>query len=1087
MGEPNLMEQQKKNYGTIQIPLEKGGTENWDIVDFQSFEDGDKNITFSNGKATLVVPWPKDSGEEVLAKQLELKANRYYRTITERAEINKKRDGVKEKAKGERLPATKGALKALAQFIANGGIPVEEQAILYEQNREKVSRLIQEIQDKKDIPVREITSEKPEPQILIEQPVVEEVIIEKPYPDKNEEVSIVKKASVEGKTKKTTIENKNKTSDNLNTKESMEKKEVSLGKKDSAGTAKVARQYSAPPKQNGEKKITLQDLQNKKEGVADTDAPETFSWPTNDFKKHTWTKISDLPNGGFLYELNDKEKTRHTVDDPRDFNILRNIIVEKFTLPEKKSQEALVRARKKNGVQETIESEKNQSIQTSEATYERRVGIIDQRIQEILKDKALKKQILGVLNRAKKGELVLATHGTTYTNKITTETGTIPTTDLDGKLTAYIFDQAGIKSKEQQFTEKGATIDEKTKNKADIYFDTGENGKIISIIKDEETGKEHLVFGNHFDGRNTKTSSAAILYSLLNQLDKLPPELKKNKKLKEFIAFNNDTDNLIIPSPILRDYKAGLSQTLYGHYRDLAFTTIKEHFLSGKTALDPLDKKVLEEKIKYKDRTITREEMLLERIRGSEIGVKKAEEEMAKNKMPSETTELGKVLVNDWKESPISMRELAKIRGYDATITLNEKGAFISRPGVNIEDFGKKLQKTFPELKVINSMILFYPTKTTFNRHTFLEALNLTETNKADKKDTKTKENRAILVDRLIQEDLGWSKEMINHLSDEKLQELIRNKEKPSAGNLKWETVRGTTLSSSVTQEEFEEFQKTGKATLGTLEQIALKFSRNQMLDPQEVSILSSYQKQIEGLAKNAEKRLSIDLQIEEIRKRKEVFVHNKEVLLERIRLAKEQLAKLKAVPTEQKIEEAEAGETENEEREHAPGDHEKVALLAERLKRGETLADAESLQLQSNYPKLLEKLLQKNSSEQNDQVPEKEVVSQETIDTNEQQEERKEKDLEIAKRLRLDFIKIQISQNITTEEKLQVVKEFFGKNFGWNILAIELRKEDNGLEMTIDNKKVSLPKNTGLTFMDGKPALTFTMEDIINAKYEVL
>lgn len=1080
---------QPKDYGSVEITLPKGEKEEWKIIDSYNFEDGDKNVTFSNGTANLTVLLKKGEGEKELINEIDTRVKQYYETIAERRETNKKRDQQSELKEGKRdekeitepvvfvskppkneeggpkkkIPLTKGNLNAIAQFIKNGGVPEGDQATLYAQHQEKIDAKVAELKG-----VKNTEEEKSEPpRNLPQSPAVS---VRTPAETPREEIV----AETKG------IEKKEETSDNLNTTIKTSKKSTmpSLEKKpaeSSNKSARVGKSYKASP--------AVEKVEIKKSGFA---LPEEVTWPTNDFKKHTWTKISELPEGGFLYELNDKEKTQKKVTNQETFDSLREIIKEKFTLSEKKSEEALTRARKKNGIKETKEFEKKELIEKPEPTYEKRVGVIDQKIQEILKDKVVKKQILEIFNRTKKEGLIVATHGMEFTNKITTETGVVPTTDLDGKLTAYLLGEAlgKEKIKEQQFTEKGVVIDEKTKNKADIYFDTAEQGKIISLVKDEETGKTHLVFGNHFDGRNTKTSSAAILYSLLNQLDKLPTELKKSRKLKEFIAFNNDTDNLIIPSPILRDYKAGLSQTLYGHYRDLPFNTIKEHFLSGKTALDPLDQKVLSEKIQYKERTITREEMLLERIRGSEIGVKKAEEEMAKNKMPTETLELGKVLINERKESPISMRELAKIRGYDATVTLNEKGAFVSRPGVNIEEFGRKLQKTFPEVKVVNSMILFYPTKTTFNKHAFLEALNLVETNKLDKKDTQAKENRAILVNRLIQDDLGWKKEMINHLSDEKLQELIRNKEKPTTGNLKWETVRGTALPSSVTEKEFEEFQKTGKVSLGTLEQIALKFSRNQMLDSQEVSILSSYQKQIEGLAKNAEKRLAIDLQIEEIRKRKEVFAHNKEVLLERIRLAKEQLAKLKGVPIEPKKEEVIAPQTESTEPEHTPGDYEKVAALAEKLKKGETPTDAESLQLQANYPKLLEKLLNEKVKEKEETKSQPEEIGAET---NEQEENNEEKDLETARGLRLDFIKIQISQNISAEEKLQVVKEFFSKNFGWNISTIETRKEDNGLEMTIDGKKVSLPKNAGLTFMDGKPALTFTMEDVIKAKYEVL
>lgn len=350
---------------------------------------------------------------------------------------------------------------------------------------------------------------------------------------------------------------------------------------------------------------------------------------------------------------------------------------------------------------------------------------IERKIKEALKNGQAEK-IKMILER---DGLVLVTHGNEYTNRDTKEKGLIPQTDLDGKLTGYILSQLTepkLKVMEQQFVPKKGEA-EATQEKGDIYFDTDEKGELISVRKDS-TGKEYLVFGNHYAGRSEKTSSAEIAYLLLKELKMLPGNVAMSEKMKEFIAFNNNTDNLTLPKEIKNDYREKLPKTLYGLYEYLPFEIIKDHFLSGKTGEDPLDASILSQEINYRGKKITIQELqeeVTKKVFGSETGIKKANKEMAEMGIQKIHPFFKKLLINTDTTSPIAMKEVVFSRGYNSMVTIKEKGAFISFPGVNIEEYAKELQKKYPEVTPVNSMILYFPEKTAFNATEFLETLGI--------------------------------------------------------------------------------------------------------------------------------------------------------------------------------------------------------------------------------------------------------------------------------------------------------------------------------------------------------------------------
>lgn len=373
---------------------------------------------------------------------------------------------------------------------------------------------------------------------------------------------------------------------------------------------------------------------------------------------------------------------------------------------------------------DSLENKKSNENKLNPTKNQEKNSRIEQKIKEALKNGQIEK-IKMILER---DGLVLVTHGNEYTNRDTKEKNLIPQTDFDGKLTGYIVSQLTepkLKIVEQRFVPKKGEMEEAVKG--DVYFDTEEKGEIISVRKDS-TGKEYLVFGNHYAGRGEKTSSAEIAYLLLKELKMLPENVAVSEKMREFIAFNNNTDNLTLPKEIKSNYREMLPKTLYGLYEYLPFEIVKDHFLSGKTGEDPLDASILSQEIDYRGKKITIEELQKEiskKVFGSETGIKKAKKEMAEMGTPETHPFFKKLLLNTDATSPIAMKEVVFSRGYNSMVTIKEKGAFISFPGVNIEEYAKELQKKYPEIIPVNSMILYFPEKTTFNATEFLETLGI--------------------------------------------------------------------------------------------------------------------------------------------------------------------------------------------------------------------------------------------------------------------------------------------------------------------------------------------------------------------------
>ncbi len=301
---------------------------------------------------------------------------------------------------------------------------------------------------------------------------------------------------------------------------------------------------------------------------------------------------------------------------------------------------------------------------------------LDQLIDEILREPGVREKIEKFIANAQEHGIVAVTHGGTYKvqqdinpkiegglsfkkgEKVLT-----PKPDFDGQVTGFLLNQFGIPVNEQQFVKTGTKFDLENEQKGDIYFDVAENGKILQVYEDPKTGKIHITFGNHFDERDVKTSSADILYRVLKKINGkkgvltmsnfpainyghlLDQEVATpqadidaiNQKraeegmepfpridhyqfiektplnqeaLEELIRFTNDADNLMMPLEIRKTHKKGLSETVYGHYRTLPFEKIIEHFASGKKATDPLDKEILEETVHQKTgRGATKEEI----------------------------------------------------------------------------------------------------------------------------------------------------------------------------------------------------------------------------------------------------------------------------------------------------------------------------------------------------------------------------------------------------------------------------------------------------------------------------------------------
>jgi hypothetical protein len=98
--------------------------------------------------------------------------------------------------------------------------------------------------------------------------------------------------------------------------------------------------------------------------------------------------------------------------------------------------------------------------------------------------------------------------------------------------------------------------------------------------------------------------------------------------------------------------------------------------------------------------------------------------------------------------------------------------------------------------------------------------------------------------------------------------------------------------------------------------------------------------------------------------------------------------------------------------------------------------------------------------------------------------EEARKADIEKSKKLTKEYGEVAISDGKNVEQKLAQIGKFFKDNFGWNITYIKASKENDRVEFTIDGKQVNLPAGANIRLMAGGAYAAFTMEDVIDAKY---
>ena len=96
-----------------------------------------------------------------------------------------------------------------------------------------------------------------------------------------------------------------------------------------------------------------------------------------------------------------------------------------------------------------------------------------------------------------------------------------------------------------------------------------------------------------------------------------------------------------------------------------------------------------------------------------------------------------------------------------------------------------------------------------------------------------------------------------------------------------------------------------------------------------------------------------------------------------------------------------------------------------------------------------------------------------------------KQADIERSKNLTKEYGEVIAPEGVTVEQKLSKIGKFFKDNFGWNITYIKASKENNRVEFTINGIQVNLPEGATIRLMGGQSYAAFTMEDVINAKYD--
>jgi hypothetical protein len=319
----------------------------------------------------------------------------------------------------------------------------------------------------------------------------------------------------------------------------------------------------------------------------------------------------------------------------------------------------------------------------------------------------------------KKGDFVLTTHGAKYTPPGGEET-LVPTADLDGKISAYLFHEAGINWEKTNFVAPGQ------RGEGDVHVDTGEGNDLITI----ENGK--LYIGNHYSDKRTPTSTAEIVDVMLKKCGLWEKDKENADWKKNLVSFVNGVDNMVLPGRGKEYMTKTFPKTLYGSESILAakdFSTFIQLFKDGHKGEDVLPENIQNMVIgkdKKTGKDITLSQKITRDIEGSYNGIKKAFRDMAEGRIPSYSSIFGNIVVNNKDSAYISRREVAKDAGL-TSITIHEgKGFFVSGTGKSLGKAFEEIKKTFPEAQLIRgTMILCFPQKEAFDQEKMRETLGL--------------------------------------------------------------------------------------------------------------------------------------------------------------------------------------------------------------------------------------------------------------------------------------------------------------------------------------------------------------------------
>lgn len=374
-------------------------------------------------------------------------------------------------------------------------------------------------------------------------------------------------------------------------------------------------------------------------------------------------------------------------------------------------EEMLGALRRKN----TRESTNTQVNAPKNKNEKRELETTEAHLEKLLTPEMIE-QIKAIL---KKGDFVLTTHGAKYTPQGGEET-LVPTADLDGKISAYLFHEAGIQWKETNFVAPGK------RGEGDVHIDTGEGKDLITI----ENGK--LYIGNHYSDKRTPTSTAEIVDIMLKKCGLWEKDKENADWKKNLVSFVNGVDNMILPGRSKEYMTKTFPKTLYGSESILAakdFNAFIQLFKDGHKGEDILPENIQNMVVSTDKRTgkdITLLQKITRDVEGSYAGMKKAFRDMTENRIPSYSGLLGNIVVNNKDSAYISRREVAKDAGLTSITVHSGKGFFISGTGRSLEKAFKEIQKVFPEAQLVRgSMILCFPEKEAFNEEKMREALGL--------------------------------------------------------------------------------------------------------------------------------------------------------------------------------------------------------------------------------------------------------------------------------------------------------------------------------------------------------------------------